>query len=128
MAWQAGIRAITLFVENLDTSKRFYQEVFDLPVTFEDTDSVVFDFGNLLINLLKYEAVPELIGPAELEVRETAHRFEITVTVESVDRVAESLGHRGVKLLNGPIDRPWGLRTASFKDPDGHIWEIAREI
>jgi uncharacterized glyoxalase superfamily protein PhnB len=32
---------------------------------------------------------------------------------------------RGVKLLNGPIDRPWGPRTASFMDPAGHIWEIA---
>jgi len=32
---------------------------------------------------------------------------------------------RGVKLLNGPMDRPWGNRTASFRDPGGHIWEIA---
>ena len=31
----------------------------------------------------------------------------------------------GVELLNGPMDRPWGIRTASFKDPAGHIWEIA---
>ena len=26
----------------------------------------------------------------------------------------------------GPVDRPWGIRTASFRDPGGHIWEIAR--
>ena len=26
------------------------------------------------------------------------------------------------------MDRPWGIRTASFRDPDGHIWEIARKI
>jgi len=31
-----------------------------------------------------------------------------------------------VTPLNGPIDRPWGIRTASFRDPGGHIWEIAR--
>jgi uncharacterized glyoxalase superfamily protein PhnB len=36
------------------------------------------------------------------------------------------LGERGVALLNGPIDRPWGIRTASFMDPGGHIWEIAQ--
>lgn len=23
-------------------------------------------------------------------------------------------------------ERPWGIRTASFRDPGGHIWEIAR--
>jgi len=35
-----------------------------------------------------------------------------------------SLGE-GVGLLNGPVDRPWGMRTASFTDPGGHIWELA---
>jgi lactoylglutathione lyase len=30
--------------------------------------------------------------------------------------------------LNGPVDRDWGMRTASFTDPDGHIWEIAQEL
>jgi uncharacterized glyoxalase superfamily protein PhnB len=33
-----------------------------------------------------------------------------------------------VSLLNGPLDRPWGVRTATFTDPDGHIWEIAQEL
>ena len=28
---------------------------------------------------------------------------------------------RGVVLLNGPMDRPWGIRTASFRDLGGHI-------
>jgi uncharacterized glyoxalase superfamily protein PhnB len=36
------------------------------------------------------------------------------------------LKDRGVELLNGPMDRPWGIRTACFKDPAGHIWEIAK--
>jgi lactoylglutathione lyase len=34
--------------------------------------------------------------------------------------------HHFVQLLNGPMDRPWGVRTASFRDPGGHIWEIAK--
>ena len=33
-----------------------------------------------------------------------------------------------VELLNGPVDREWGVRTASFTDPDGHIWEIAQKL
>ena len=28
---------------------------------------------------------------------------------------------RGVELLNGPMDRPWGIRTASFRDPRAHL-------
>jgi uncharacterized glyoxalase superfamily protein PhnB len=33
-----------------------------------------------------------------------------------------------VTLLNGPIDREWGKRTASFTDPDGNIWEVAQDL
>ena len=38
------------------------------------------------------------------------------------------LAGRGVSLLSGPADRPWGMRTVTFADPGGHIWEIAQEI
>ena len=44
-AWPKGIYAITLFVEDLEVAKRFYQEVFGLSVKFEDDDSAVFTFG-----------------------------------------------------------------------------------
>jgi mannose-6-phosphate isomerase-like protein (cupin superfamily) len=27
-----------------------------------------------------------------------------------------------------PMNREWGVRTASFTDPDGHIWEIAQKL
>jgi uncharacterized glyoxalase superfamily protein PhnB len=26
------------------------------------------------------------------------------------------------------MDREWGMRTAAFADPDGHIWEVAAKI
>ena len=34
-AWPKGIFAITLFVENLEEAKEFYQRVFGLPVDYE---------------------------------------------------------------------------------------------
>ena len=43
-------------------------------------------------------------------------------------RTPDYLRVRGVELLNGPTNRPWGVRTASFADPDGHIWEVAGKI
>lgn len=35
---------------------------------------------------------------------------------------------RGVELLNGPMDREWGVRTACFADPAGNVWEIAQVL
>ena len=47
------IGAVTLFVEDLAEARRFYQEVFELPVHFEDENSAVFQFGDTLINLFE---------------------------------------------------------------------------
>jgi catechol 2,3-dioxygenase-like lactoylglutathione lyase family enzyme len=123
--WPKGIAAITLFVEDLGEAKQFYGEVFGLPVFFEDDDSAVFRFGDTLVNLLKVEQAPELIRPAAVAPREAGARFQFTLEVGDVDAMCAQLKALGVKLLNGPMDRPWGPRTASFMDPGGHIWEIA---
>jgi catechol 2,3-dioxygenase-like lactoylglutathione lyase family enzyme len=114
-----------LFTEDLEASRRFYQEVFDLPVEFEDDDSAVFRFGGTLVNLLAVSGAAELIEPATVAKRDSGVRFQFTLGVEDVDDMCEQLRKRGVELLNGPMDRPWGVRTASFRDPGGHIWEIA---
>ena len=124
--WPGGIFAITLFVEDLDAAKQFYREVFGLPVVFEDDNSAVFDFGNTLINLLKTTEALELISPAVVATREAGARLQFTIKVDDVDATCAELASRGVTLLNGPMDRPWGIRTASFRDPGGHIWEIAQ--
>lgn len=123
--WPSGIGAITLFVEDLAATRQFYIEVFGLPVAYEDDDSTVFDFGNTIINLLRSTAAPELIDPAPVASADTGARSQFTLQVDDVDAVCADLATRGVELLNGPMDRPWGIRTASFRDPGGHIWEIA---
>ena len=124
--WPKDLFAITLFVEDLPATKQFYLRVFGLPVDYEDDNSAVFKFGNTLINLLKITAVKELIEPAQMADREAGSRFVFTLQVDDVDKMCAELTARGVELLNGPMDRPWGIRTASFIDPGGYIWEIAK--
>lgn len=123
-----SIDAITVFVEDLERSKLFYQDVFGLSVFYEDENSAVFKFENTLINLLKIPAAHELIKPGIVAGPEAGSRFQFTIPVDDVDAACAELAARGVKLLNGPMDRPWGIRTASFTDPGGHIWEIAQPL
>lgn len=126
VAWPKGIGAITLFVEELDATKRFYRKTFGLPVVFENKDSAVFKIGSTLINLLRTESASELIEPAQVARRDAGARDVFSIEVDDVDAMCTELIARGVTLLNGPMDRPWGIRTASFQDPAGHIWEIGR--
>ncbi len=125
-AWPGTIFAVTLFVEDLEAAKRFYQTVFGLPVAYEDSASAVFTFDRTMINLLKIASADELITPARVASRAAGSRMVFTLQVDDVDARCAELKARGVTLLNGPMDRPWGIRTASFADPAGHIWEIAK--
>src|SRR6185503_6628539 len=109
-----------------DAAKLFYREVFGLPVTFEDDNSAVFTFGETMINLLRAPEAYELIEPAKVAGPDAGSRMQLTLAVDDVDAMCAELVSRGVELLNGPMDRPWGIRTASFRDPGGHIWEIAK--
>lgn len=125
-SWPGPINAITLFAEDLPATKAFYEEVFGLPVVFEDPNSAVFKFGDTLINLLDVGEAPELIEPAHVATQDAGSRFQFTLGVDDVDATVAELQARGVTLINGPMDRPWGIRTACFADPAGHIWEIAK--
>ena len=120
------LQTVTLFVEDLDAARQFYLDVFGVPLVFEDDESVVFRFGGTLVNLLQAKAAVELIDPAPVGGADAGARFQLTIEVDDVDAACAELAERGVQLLNGPLDRPWGVRTASFRDPGGHIWEIAK--
>ena len=126
--WAPVISTVTLFVDDLAATKQFYLAVFGLPVVFEDPDSAVFRFGPMQINLLRSSQAGELIEPAPVAPASAGSRFQFTIEVDDVDAMVAELTARGVAFLNGPIDRPWGVRTAAFSDPAGHVWEIAKGI
>jgi catechol 2,3-dioxygenase-like lactoylglutathione lyase family enzyme len=123
-----SVGAITMFVADRDRTKAFYEKTFDAESVYEDDQSIAFKFDQLIVNLLVTSEAPGLIGPAAVAGPDAGSRFQLTIGVDDVDASCEVLAARGVELLNGPIDRPWGMRTAAFADPDGHIWEVAAGI
>lgn len=123
-----SVGAITLFVEDPQRSKGFYEQVFAVPVLFEDDNSAAFKFENTIVNLLARPAAHELIEPAAVGGAESGAHLQLTIWVDDANAAVEQLQQRGVELLNGPIDRAWGMRTAAFADPDGHVWEVAQSL
>jgi lactoylglutathione lyase len=123
-----SVGAITLFVEDPQRSKAFYERAFDLPAAYEFDDAVGFKFENTIINLLEAKAAGELIDPGTVASQESGARSQLTIWVDDAEAAGAQLVERGVELLNGPVERGWGMRTAAFADPDGHIWEVAQEL
>ena len=61
------------------------------------------------------------VGPAK------TGEFSIGQLVESreeVDTVLEQARSAGATVVDGAHERPWGIYSGYFCDPDGHLWEI----
>jgi catechol 2,3-dioxygenase-like lactoylglutathione lyase family enzyme len=122
------ISAMSLFVEDLQATKTFYREIFGVKVIFEDESSVAVKFENVIVNLLRVENAQEIVEPGVVARRDSGSPFQLSIWVEDVDAVCAELQKRGVKLLAGPTNRLWGMRTANFVDPAGHSWEVGQRM
>ena len=124
--WEKQIFAINLTVGDLERSKAFYREVFGLPLLDEEEDFALFRFNDTFIALRHdpaHQGPPgEYLGLAQKGVGQFA------IVVADVDAVGAELEEHGVKLISGPADRDWGMRTITFADPDGYIWQIAQDL
>ena len=123
-----AIEVITLFVQDIDTSRAFYDTAFARPVVYEDEVSFVLQFDNLMVNVLQVEEALELVEPRHASTAMKQSHVLLTIRVDDTDATCSTLRDLGIQLINGPIDRPWGRRTAAFADPSGHVWEIAQPI
>ena len=88
-----NLECINLFVEDLAASKKFYREIFDLKIVYEDPVSAVFKLENVMINLLTISEAPGLIVPAKVADSSAGQRFMFTVRVPNVDEVCGKLKH-----------------------------------
>lgn len=122
------LSAISVFVTDIDRSTDWYGSVLELPLEFGDEESAVFRFENTLINLLQVSAATDLVAPHSPIVPGTQPQVQFSLWIDDVDAFVAALASKGVELVNGPVDRPWGLRTACFADPDGHLWEVAHPL
>lgn len=127
-SWANEVYAITFVVSDTDVTKKFYQNTLGFSVVFEDENCVVFKIGSLLLNFLKTTAADELISPAKIGNNTSGSNMVLTVHVGNVDVMHNELKAKGIRFLTEPMNRPWGIRTANFMDPDGYIWEIATPI
>jgi catechol 2,3-dioxygenase-like lactoylglutathione lyase family enzyme len=124
--WDRQIGAMTLFVPDLGEARKFYADAFGLEAQPMGEDTAMLRFGDMAVFLHKAAAAARPLPEILEEARKGAGQFAIIVG--DVDAVCAQIASRGVQPLSGPADREWGMRTATFADPAGHVWEIAQEL
>ncbi|MFK4085278.1 VOC family protein [Kribbella sp. NPDC020789] len=119
------LEVITFFVEEVAACRDFYTGILGLDVIHEDATSAVLRMRNLMLNLVTVDEAPDLIHPSPVGTATSGARALYTIRVDDVDATLAELATHGVTALHGPVDRPWGRRTAVVADPAGNVWEIA---
>ncbi len=127
------ISVLTLGVDDLDRSLRFYREGLGLKSegivgTEFEHGAVAFlplDGGLLLALYLRKEIawdaqLPQ--GPSSSTEFTIAHNVKSREEVDEVMSQAQRAGARVAKRA-GPTF--WGGYAGYFQDPDGHLWEVA---
>ena len=134
----ARIDVITLAVRDLDRALAFYREGLGLEsagvIATEFTGDDVTPAGAIAIFelrgglLLTLYPRTELAKDANVDLGPPkSGEFSIGHLVSSkpeVDMVLAQAEAAGATLTDQPHDRPWGIYSGYFRDPDGHLWEV----
>lgn len=126
------ITVITLGVEDLERSLRFYRDGLGLATQgivgteFEHGAVAFFDLqAGVKLAVWPRTSISHDTGipespPSPTEVT-LGHNVSST---EEVDAVMEQAGNAGATIVKQAQDTFWGGYAGYFQDPDGHLWEI----
>jgi len=127
------ITVITIGVDDLERSLRFYRDGLGLP-----TEGIVgqqFEYGAVVfIDLqpaLRLALWPRTsiahdtgLAPGEKSPTEFTLGHNVASKAE-VDAVMDQARRAGATVVKPPHDTFWGGYAGYFQDPDGHLWEVA---
>jgi catechol 2,3-dioxygenase-like lactoylglutathione lyase family enzyme len=56
------------------------------------------------------------------------HQYFGYIEIDDLDAYHAEIGGRGVDIMFGPVDRPWGMREMAVRTPDGHRVVFGQEL
>jgi uncharacterized protein len=132
------IHLITLAVADLDRALAFYRDGLGFRTegligseftgdenTPDGTTAVFHLEGGLMLSLYPRSELAKDAGvpltPAQAGEFSIGHVVASRAEVDEVMSLADSAG---AAATDPPHDRPWGIYSGYFRDPDGHLWEI----
>jgi lactoylglutathione lyase len=118
---------VVLIVEDLDRSLEFYLRVLGLTLGHRTETYAQLWTGATQLALYERGSMAEMLGIALEVPAPQAPGFELGFKVESADDTLAELAEHGISPVSGPIDRPWGQRSAHVRDPDGHLIEFVQD-
>jgi catechol 2,3-dioxygenase-like lactoylglutathione lyase family enzyme len=124
-----GMLETALYVDDLRRAQRFYEDILELRPVFSDGRLTAYDVGGRSILLvfargasmetvaLEGGVIPGHDGAGPLHCA-------FAISADELPAWKERLTVRGVQI-EGCMDWPRGGKSIYFRDPDGHLLELA---
>ena len=131
MRMQPHIHVLTLGVADLEHSLAFYRAL-----GFQSEGIIGTEFPGGAVALFELDRGPilALYGRDDLAAdanstfdapgRGEFSMGHLVASRDQVDEVLAAAEAAGATLSEEPYDRPWGIYSGYFRDPDGHLWEV----
>ena len=131
------IHVITLAVSDLERALAFYRDglgfespgIIGTEFAGDETSpagaAAMFQLGDLILSLYPRSELAKDAGIAAGPP--SPGEFSIGHLVGSraeVDRVLAEAEAAGATRTDATHERPWGIYSGYFRDPDGHLWEV----
>ena len=129
---KAQMLVITLGVDNLERSLKFYRDGLGLPsqgihgTEYEHGTIALFDLQNglMLTIFARSDLALDANVPASAPCATECTLGHYVRSRAEVDAVMEQAKKAGAAITDPAHDRPWGIYSGYFADPDGHLWEV----
>lgn len=123
------ISLITIWTDNIDRMRIFYNEVLGFKIKNDLGNYVEFESNGVRFAICMRNVMYEY--SREYEKKTIGQAFELAFPCENpkdVDESFKEIVKMGATPIHEPQDMLWNQRTALFADPDGNIHEIFAEI
>lgn len=115
-----------ILVENMEISKRFYQNVLNQKIKFDFGENVVF-YGDFSIQLKSHYS--KIVGIEMAAILKKSNNFELYFEEEKIEDFIKKLDTiPNIQYIQRCVEHTWGQKVTRFYDPDMHIIEVGESI
>jgi uncharacterized protein len=120
-----SLSLVTLGVADHARAKAFY-EALGWSAAMDVDETVFFQLNGVVLVLWSREKLAADMGVADDGARWGGMALAHNVGSDAeVDRVVEQARANGAEVIREPAPTFYGGYAAGFRDPDGHVWEVA---
>lgn len=114
-------------VENIDLSRRFYEEILEQKVKYDFGENVTFH-GDFAIQETKHYS--NMIKIDRNEIIRKSNSCELYFETEDLDEAYIRLKESdfNIEFIHNIIEHPWGQRVIRFYDPNSIIIEVGESM